>query len=247
VKRVLVVDDDYFIKEIVSTALAENGFAVSKAGNGLEALEIIQKERVDMVILDVVMPKMDGWQLLQELRAKPETAYLPVIFLTTRAREKDRVKGFQLGVDDFLAKPFNVNELVLRVKRMLERVDRENRMPLGQNGLQGSITDIGLASLLMMLEVERKTGLLRLAREDHRCVLYMQEGNIIRARSNNRSLTSGLRVVFDSLNWKDGQFQFIAREVDEPVEIKASTTTLIMEAARQFDENARTTLQGSQN
>ena len=157
-KRVLVVDDDYFIKEIIATALTEQGFTTTKANNGLEALEVIKTERVDMVVLDVVMPKMDGWQLLQELRAKPETAFLPVIFLTTRAREKDRIKGFKLGVDDFLAKPFNVNELVLRVRRMMERVDREKRMPQVKTGLQGSITDIGLASLLMMLEIERKTG-----------------------------------------------------------------------------------------
>lgn len=116
--KVLIVDDDPYIRELVKILLKDEGFDVYEAGNGLEALAEIDKRKVDMVILDIMMPKMDGWELCKQLR---EDYDFPILMLTAKAETKEKVKGFKLGTDDYLVKPFEPMELIMRVKALLRR------------------------------------------------------------------------------------------------------------------------------
>ena len=117
-RRVLVVDDDPHVREIVRYALEREGFSVVEAADGKQALERHASSRPDLVVLDVLMPEMDGLETCRTLRA---SSRVPVVFLTSKDEEVDRIVGLELGGDDYMTKPFSPRELVARVKAVLRR------------------------------------------------------------------------------------------------------------------------------
>ncbi|MFB3879791.1 MAG: PleD family two-component system response regulator [Armatimonadota bacterium] len=119
-RRVLVVDDDIPTVQLIRAALGQEGYEVSAAHDGASALLAIAKERPDLVLLDVVMPVMDGFHTLSALRADPKTQELPVLMLTARDDDIAVARGWREGVDMYLTKPFEVSTVVAAVKRMLE-------------------------------------------------------------------------------------------------------------------------------
>ncbi|MBY0597965.1 envelope stress response regulator transcription factor HitR [Bacillus bingmayongensis] len=116
--KILVVDDDPHIRELVSVFLEREGFQTYEAIDGMDALRKIEEVKMDMVILDIMMPNMDGWELCYELRKYYD---IPLLMLTAKGETSQKVKGFQLGTDDYLVKPFDPLELVVRVKALLKR------------------------------------------------------------------------------------------------------------------------------
>jgi two-component system OmpR family response regulator len=115
---IMIVDDDPYIRELVRVFMLNEGFDVVEAEDGVQALKKLQTVQVDMVILDVMMPNMDGWQLCKELR---EHYDLPILMLTAKGETAQKVKGFELGADDYLTKPFEPLELAMRVRALLKR------------------------------------------------------------------------------------------------------------------------------
>ena len=117
-RLVLVVDDEPAIVRLVRATLQADGFAVAAAGSGEAALEAVERERPDLVVLDLMMPGIDGFETLRRIRARRQT---PVIMLTARAGDADKLRGLQGGADDYLTKPFNPDELAARVAAVLRR------------------------------------------------------------------------------------------------------------------------------
>ena len=116
--RILIVDDEAKIRDIIKEYLKFEGFEYSEAENGFEALNILQKQQFDLVLLDIMMPKIDGIKVLKEIRAKGNT---PVILLTARGEEYDKLFGFELGADDYIVKPFSPREVMARIKAIIAR------------------------------------------------------------------------------------------------------------------------------
>ncbi|MCD5977775.1 MULTISPECIES: heavy metal response regulator transcription factor [Pseudomonas] len=116
--RILVVEDEAKTADYLRKGLGESGYLVEVALNGLDGLHLVQESEFDLIILDVMLPGLDGWQLLQIIRRKWQT---PVLFLTARDAVEDRVKGLELGADDYLVKPFSYAELLARVRTLLRR------------------------------------------------------------------------------------------------------------------------------
>jgi two-component system, OmpR family, response regulator len=114
----MVVDDDAHIRELARVFLQDAGFEIVEASDGVDALAKLDAVKVDCFIIDIMMPKMDGWELCRELR---EAYDLPILMLTARGETSQKIKGFQLGTDDYLVKPFEPLELVARVKALLKR------------------------------------------------------------------------------------------------------------------------------
>ncbi len=123
--EILVVDDDRDVAQSIELALRRRGFRVMLAYSGVDALKTLRRYRPDLVILDVLMPGMSGLEVCRRLRADTNTSSLPIIFLTARGQERDRIEGLRAGADDYLSKPFNLEELILRVKAVLRRFQRE--------------------------------------------------------------------------------------------------------------------------
>jgi DNA-binding response OmpR family regulator len=140
-KRILVVDDDENICRLLKMYLANEGFQILVAYDGSKALEYVEKEKIDLIILDVMMPVMDGWDVCRAVR-KISTA--PIIMLTARDMLEDKLQGFESGADDYIVKPFETKELVARVKaRLREKQDGEvadDKAPLSVGNL---VVDLG--------------------------------------------------------------------------------------------------------
>ncbi len=119
-KRILIVDDEVHILELISFNL-EKEYQVLTAGSGEEALEMLNKENVDLMILDLMLPGMDGIQVCNKVRNEKDLMHLPIIMLTAKSEDSDRILGLEVGADDYLPKPFNVRELQARIKAVLRR------------------------------------------------------------------------------------------------------------------------------
>jgi two-component system, OmpR family, KDP operon response regulator KdpE len=133
-RRILIVDDESGLRELVRINLEHEGFGVLQAENGAQCLEVVQEHQPDLVIMDVMMPEMDGWEACRRLR---EFSQVPVLMLTARVQSQDIVTGLDSGADDYLLKPFNMDELMARVRALLRRVPSPNR-PVAAGG--GEIT-----------------------------------------------------------------------------------------------------------
>lgn len=124
-KRVLVVDDERHIVRLVQVNLERQGYEVLTAYDGVECLEKAKAEKPDLIVLDVMMPRMDGFEALQRLKTDPETRQIPVIMLTARAQDRDVLQGYTYGADLYLTKPFSPLELISLVKRVFESQEEE--------------------------------------------------------------------------------------------------------------------------
>lgn len=120
--QILVVEDERDIAALVAYHLTREGFRVRTVGTGDDALDAIRNERPDLVVLDLMLPELSGYEILEEMRRRPELEEVPVVVLTARREEADRIKGLELGADDYLTKPFSPQELVLRISAVLRRV-----------------------------------------------------------------------------------------------------------------------------
>jgi DNA-binding response OmpR family regulator len=133
-QRVLIVDDDPDIQRLVGYNLTQAGFEIAGAASGRKALESVQKQPPDIIVLDIMLPDIDGMEVCRTLRQRDGSRRIPIIMLTARGEEIDRVIGFELGADDYVAKPFSPRELVLRIKSILRRMkeQRSDMLRLGQ-------------------------------------------------------------------------------------------------------------------
>jgi two-component system phosphate regulon response regulator PhoB len=121
--QILVVEDERDIADLIGFNLQRAGYEVLKAHDGITGTEIAQRERPDLIILDLMLPGRDGYGVFRELRRDPRSANIPVIMLTARAQTEDRIQGLEAGADDYLTKPFSPKELMLRVQAILKRSD----------------------------------------------------------------------------------------------------------------------------
>jgi two-component system alkaline phosphatase synthesis response regulator PhoP len=118
-KHILAVDDEFYIRRLLEVNLQRAGYQVSMAADGQDALDQIHREPPDMVLLDVMMPRVDGFEVLRRLKADPATAAIPVLMLTARAQDADIFNGLRAGADFYLTKPFNPKDLLMWVNRVL--------------------------------------------------------------------------------------------------------------------------------
>ncbi|MEA3403001.1 MAG: response regulator [Armatimonadota bacterium] len=124
-KQILLVDDERDLVFYTKLFLEEQGYEVIEAYDGQEALQVLKEQRPDIIVLDVAMPRLSGWDVLREIQDDPETADIPVLMLTARAEDADKARGWELGVTWYQTKPFELDELALVIERILATVDDE--------------------------------------------------------------------------------------------------------------------------
>ncbi len=120
-KRILVVDDEIYIVHILEFSLTMEGYEVATASDGEEALRKIEEDRPDLVVLDIMMPRLDGYEVCRRLRQSEDTATLPVILLSAKGRPVDREVGLEVGADDYIVKPFSPRRLLEKIRELLAR------------------------------------------------------------------------------------------------------------------------------
>jgi len=226
---------------MVAAVLEKRGYTVETASDGEDALNRALARTPDLLITDVMMPKLDGWALVRRLRSHRQLAMLPVIFLTALSSEDDRIRGFRLGADDYVSKPFRFEELDLRVTKTLRRTQaavQEMRDQLGGPSLRGDLSQVGLSSLLILVEMERKTGLLQLRSPSPgpSAQILIRDGRVVHARLDGQDEPVDAECVYHLLTWTAGEFELIACLVEGDDRVNISTTHLLMEGARLIDE-----------
>jgi DNA-binding response OmpR family regulator len=249
--RILIVEDDVSVQQPLRAVLAQYGAEVMTANDGAEGLRLARAWLPDLLLLDVMMPHVDGWTMLQQLRSQPEFALTPAIFLTALPLQNTMVESFKLGGVDYLPKPFRFEDVIQKVSAALRRRDEieavlrarvaASAVPTPQAGLRGSLDQVGLASLLSVMEYEKKTGLLTLTRTQPATVgvIVLRNGRAVRADVPGQFPLTGAHAVFEMLSWDAGEAEFQAQPVDGPDVINTSTTHLLMEGARILDEARR--------
>ena len=125
--KILIVDDEQDIADLVSYNLEKEGYATIKAYDGGDVLKTIKTQKPDLLILDLMLPHMNGLDICRAIRANPEAAHLPIIMLTAKANEVDKIIGLEIGADDYMTKPFSVKELIARVRTILRRIQEGNK------------------------------------------------------------------------------------------------------------------------
>src|SRR5512136_2990107 len=117
--HILVIEDDDIVARTIERSLRGQEFRVTLTNSGVEGLKVARRRPPDLVILDIIMPGMDGYAVCREMRADPLLANVPILFLTAKSKDEDKITGFRAGADDYLTKPFNIDELLLRVRAVL--------------------------------------------------------------------------------------------------------------------------------
>ncbi|MBN2379451.1 response regulator [candidate division WOR-3 bacterium] len=238
---VLVVDDDPHLLNLLDLRLTQEGFKVTVAASAQEALEKISAEPPELVIADIMMPGMDGYELCERIRATENMHSIPFVFLSALAETQDKVKGLRLGADDYLTKPFEFHELLARVEILLDRYKRYQetfeREAKSEIATSGNIEDLGVIDLLQMLSFGQKTGEVHLEFKGEEGFLYLAQGKLIAASYRNKHGSAALPAL---LSWSEGRFTVkLLKSLSVLPTIQHQTDEAIFEALRELDEAER--------
>lgn len=236
--KILIVDDDPTWLRVASLSLSSRGYHVTTALNGEEALRTIAVDRPDLVVADIGMPGMDGYELCSRLRRDRAMRTIPFIFLTARDQEEDRVKARKVGSDDFLTKPCPSERLLQRIETLMDRIQQARRMSLEQIGTAGRLDDVDLMDMIQALELEQRTGALVLSHGERTATLYFRDGVIVDADIRSPKREEPLYVL---LGWKTGRFLFLPDTVPERMPITASLAHLLFQDLQALEEHERDT------
>ena len=235
---IMIVEDDPLQSETTAAPFRNRGDTVRISQDGLQGLASCLERRPDVILSDVQMPKMDGWQFLRMVRSRPALATVPVLFLTTLSSEQDRLLGYRLGVDDYIAKPPKPSELVARVDRAVVRAEQQSAVagPTGADALRGELEQVSIQSMLAFLEAEQRSGVLRIGPENN-ARIYIMAGRPVRVEvADAPEGRSARQLLFDLLDLHSGRFEFRHVQVGEPDEIQSTATALLLEHAKECDE-----------
>ena len=235
--RILVVDDDPDIRELLRRLLSTRHDVVA-AENGREAIVAIGKLRPDLVVTDVTMPDIDGIALVKHLRAADETAGLPILMLTALNTSQDKTSGFDVGADDYLGKPFDLAELMARVKSLLRRAhlgSGTTSLSLGRipDDATGFVTGLTLPSVLQMINLDRKSCQVRVNTGNQIGTLSFLEGDLVAAIVGTNE---GEPAAYEILTWQETRMELREGVPAATRTISTPLAHLLMEAVRLQDE-----------
>jgi CheY-like chemotaxis protein len=239
-QQLLLVDADPASVRVLEVSLKKAGFSVTTATDGQDALSKLELSAPDLILTDTRLPRVDGYELVRRIKRMPTLAGVPIVFLTSQKSVEDKIRGLELGVEDYLTKPIFVRELIVRVQLLLTRRTHQNMAastPASRRThLSGDLKDMGVVDLLQTFELARKSGWATLHDDSLEAKIYFRDGKVVDAEHGK---LRGEEAVYRCLIWTKGTFdvQFEACEREEV--ILTSTQGLLMEGMRRVDEWGR--------
>ena len=235
--RLLLVDGDPKSLRVLDVSLKKAGFEVVTATSGREALAWLEAELPDLIISDTDLDEMDGFELCNRIKAKPDWAKIPFLFVSGRKSIEDKIRGLELGVDDYLTKPIYIKEIGIRVRTALQRAERE-RMESRREGrtrFAGDLSDVGVVDLVQTIELNRKSGIIHIVnRDERRGSIFFRDGKVIDAEVGR---LSGAHALYRLFSWSEGQFAVEFKHIRRHDVIEQSMAALLMEGMRRLDES----------
>jgi DNA-binding response OmpR family regulator len=231
---VLLVDDSVSQRIELGDALRARGLRVRVAENGLVALSSVLKRPPDAILTDVEMPQMDGWTLLRTVRQRAGLAHVPIVFLTRLSDDLTRLRGYRMGVDDYLPKAMPADEIVARLHGAIARRRQLHAHAGAVQGLRGDLEHVRLGSVLAFLESERRSGALHLHRPGDEATMQLREGAFCQLDNLGRYGHPHDRI-FELLGWTSGEFEFVADDSTMTGD-RTPLSYLLLEHARRADE-----------
>lgn len=225
---------------VLEVSLKKAGYSVTTASDGADALAKIDFSAPDLILSDTRLPRLDGYELVRRMKDRPEHAHIPVVFLTSQKSIEDKIRGLELGVEDYLTKPIFVRELIARVNLLLARRTQERMataMPMSRRTrLSGSLEDMGVVDLLQTFEISRKTGVGKIGNGRREARIFFRDGKVVDAELGR---LRGEEAVYRALIWTTGTFEVDFCPIDREDIIPTSTQGLLMEGMRRVDEWGR--------
>jgi len=239
-QQLLLVDADPASVRVLEVSLKKAGFSVTTATDGLDALSKLELSSPDLVLTDTRLPRIDGYELVRRIKEMPDLANVPVVFLTSQKAVEDKIRGLELGVEDYLTKPIFVRELIARVHLLLTRRTHQRVATVApgsrRSKLSGDLADMGVVDLLQTFELGRKSGVARLHSGPHDAIVYFRDGKVVDAEHGR---LVGEEAVYRCLIWTGGTFDVDFMPIDHQEVILTSTQGLLMEGMRRVDEWGR--------
>ena len=236
--RLLLVDGDPKSLRVLDVSLKKEGFDVATATSGREAIGLLEASQPDLIISDTDLDEMDGFQLCSQIKARPEWSKIPFLFVSGRKSIEDKIRGLELGVDDYLTKPIYIKEIGIRVRTALQRAERE-RMESRREGrtrFAGDLSDVGVIDLVQTIELNRKSGIIHIVNRDtRRGSIFFRDGKVIDAEV---SRLSGANAMYRLFSWSEGQFAVEFKQIRRHDVIDTPMAPLLMEGMRRLDESA---------
>jgi CheY-like chemotaxis protein len=236
--NLLLVDGDARNLRVLEVSLRKAGYVVTTAVNGLDALEKVETAKPDLIISDTKLPEMDGFMFCERLKQDPRWVAIPFIFLTNQRSIEDKIRGLELGVEEYLTKPIFVKEIVIRIKMLLQKRQRESlTLRDARTTFSGDLADMAVVDLIQTLELGRKSGIIHFNSEQGRQgAIYFRNGDIIDAEMGR---LQGEAAVYRLLGWSEGSFEVEFKIVRRNDVIERSNQALLMEGMRRVDEWGR--------
>ncbi len=240
-QQLLLVDADPASVRVLEVSLKKAGFSVTTATDGQDALLKLEHSTPDLVLTDTRLPRVDGYELVRRIKDRPDLAGTPIVFLTSQKSIEDKIRGLELGVEDYLTKPIFVRELIARVHLLLARRTHQRMATTSATNrrthLSGDLADMGVVDLLQTFEMGRKSGVARLhSSREQTASIYFRDGQVVDAEHGR---LVGEEAVYRCLIWAAGTFDVDFISVDRPEVILTSTQGLLMEGMRRLDEWGR--------
>jgi response regulator RpfG family c-di-GMP phosphodiesterase len=232
---ILIVDSDPEQAIILELNLVSNGFSVEVCSNSRAGMQAVMNGRADLVITEVDLKPIDGFDMVDRLRADERFKDLPVLFYTFRSDQKDVSRGFELGAMDYMVKPSSVDVVVAKVQRGLQARAAE-AAPAAAGGVSGSLSEMDLPDLVQVLSQGRKTGALKIQSSTGNGEIHFDEGRLVNVVYKDRE---GEEAFYEMLHIKDGRFQVDAAFKPERQTIQLSAESLLLEGMRRLDEANR--------
>ncbi|TAM78816.1 MAG: response regulator [Acidobacteria bacterium] len=235
--KILVVDDNPTVLKLLCQCL-ENCGDITMASSGADAMQKAVEIQPDLIISDYSMPGMDGQELFEGLRGKNETSQIPFVFLASQKELDERLRVLAEGVEDFLLKPFFVQELSRQVQHIAARLYGKKMENLQSRGgaIAGLLTEMSLIDWMQTLEQGRKTCTLLLRSGADTCKLYFNQGQVTHAECG---AVKGNEAVYRVLTWSDGEWEVDFTRTSHEQTTTMSTQALMMEGLRLLDEASR--------
>lgn len=233
--KVLIVDDDPIMGTILKTSLNQAGFQTVYFNTGAEALSKALDINPDLIISDIVMPQIDGYELHRRFRKNPKTANIPFVFLSVLKEVDDQLEGLRMGADDYICKPFEINDLLIRMEKVMIRAAKA-RSFRSLADFSGNLAHMNLNDIIQIVEMNYKTGELRILDSGRNLIgaIYFKEGLLINAK---KSALDGEYAFFDLMESKEGYFEFYDKAMSEPEKISESNMSMLLKGSRLLDES----------